>query len=172
MKNNANGVLEKPWGFSILLIVLGAILVIKPGAMMTSFVRLVGTAGLAYGLYSLFISKKRAVWSTLDTGAAILLALAGLFLLISPQTIINILPTAGGIMIILTGAYNTLKALDARQYKVDKSWQMSLLLAAVTVVLGIVILTHRFGTMELLVRILGGVLIYNGLSSLWMLIKQ
>ena len=173
MKEDFRSFLGTPSALPILLIILGLLLILFPGIALTSIVRLGGAALLVGGLNSFGAwprSRYEAGQSHVDKVGGIFAVLGGLYLLIRPHTLINIFPTVAGILIILGGIYNLLKAFDSRKVGYEK-WQVSLLLSVITIALGFYLLYHPFRTMELLVRILGGILIYNGLSSLWIVTR-
>ncbi len=173
MKDKMQSFFRKPWALSVILTVLGIVLLLDPGMMLRSIVRL-GGAALLIGGCSAIVSwtrrRNEAGVSYLDAGGGVIAVLGGLFLLFSPESLINLFPTIAGLLIILSGVYNVLQALDSKRAGFDR-WHMSVLLAVITIVLGAIILANPFGTMELLVQILGGVLIYNGLSSLWIVTR-
>ena len=169
MKEDFRSFLGTPSALPILLIILGLLLILFPGIALTSIVRLGGAALLVGGLNSFGAwprSRYEAGQSHVDKVGGIFAVLGGLYLLIRPHTLINIFPTIAGILVILYGAFYFLKALASKSTGFDK-WKVSMVLAVVIVILGIYVLARPFSTMKLLVRVLGGVLIHNGLSSLW-----
>ena len=168
MKDEFRPIQGTPSALPILLIILGLVLLLFPGMTLTLIVRLGGIALIAGGLNALGAwprSRYEAGPSNLDKVGGVLAVLAGLFLVIRPQSLINFFPKAAGILIILGGIYNLLKALASKRAGYDK-WTAGMLMALVTVALGVYLVARPFSTMELIVRILGGILIYNGLSSL------
>ncbi len=169
MKENIRSFLNKPCGMPVVLVVLGAALILFPGMALKTIVRLGGVAMVAGGANAVGAwkrSQNQETSSYLDVAGGVVAILGGLYLVIRPESLINFFPTLAGALIVVSGIYYILKAMDSKRAGFDK-WQVSLLLSVVTIALGILILAHPFGTMELLVRILGGVLVYNGLSSLW-----
>ena len=174
MNSSVRSSLNKPWAFAAIMIILGAVLVLFPGMTLVYIVRLGGAALILGGIGSVVswcrMGRHQAGSSYLDIAGGIFAVLGGLFLMLRPQVLIDMFPTVAGVLIILNGFFNLLKALDSRRLGFSK-WLVSLLLAAVTIALGIFLLAHPFSTMQLLVRILGVVLIYNGLSSLWIVTR-
>jgi len=69
-----------------------------------------------------------------------------------------------GILFIYHGLSNMRQALELRQYK-DKGWWVPVLIAATTILLGIFIINHPFGTMDVVMRIIGACLLYDGLTN-------
>ena len=168
MKAKLQSFLSKPGAMPVLLIILGAVLFLFPGMMLKSVVRLGGIALIIGGVNAIdsWVYRRTEGSSRLDIVGGVIAVLGGLYLVIKPDSLVKFFPTVAGILIILCGVFYFLKALDARRKGAEKS-KAGLLMPAVSVILGIILLNNPFGTMELLVRILGAVLIYNGLSSLW-----
>ena len=57
-----------------------------------------------------------------------------------------------------------LYALELRQYK-DKGWWLPVLIAATTIILGVFIINNPFKTMDVVMRIIGACLVYDGLTN-------
>jgi uncharacterized membrane protein HdeD (DUF308 family) len=72
-----------------------------------------------------------------------------------------------GIIILITGLLNIVNAFSAKKAGASK-WLVSLILAIITVICGVVILLNLNGTADLLVCIIGVVFVYNGVSMLIM----
>ena len=79
---------------------------------------------------------------------------------------ISIIPVVVGVGVIFNGALNLAQALELRRSGYA-NWGVSLALAIVTVLLGLIMVFNPFSTMEMLVAAIGGVILYNGLSNLW-----
>lgn len=153
---------------SILMIVLGLVLALWPGHVMTTAVTILGVALLAGGAISAiswYRGRMRGA-SYLTLAEGILLGVAGIFVLAAPKLLISILPVCVGIVILVNGVVNLAQALDQRRAGYPR-WTVSLTLAILTVVLGLLVVFNPFSTMEMLVTAIGIVVIYNGASNLW-----
>lgn len=169
MKENLKAFLRKPWVFPVLLVILGLFLLFHPGTMLNTVVRLIGAALLIGGLNGVISWLQRrndAGVSYLDVIGGALGLLAGLLILINPESLVSLFPTLIGIAMILYGLLNLLKSYVQKKSGFDQ-WYISLLMALVIVVFGIILIAHPFSAAEVLARVLGVFLIYNGLSSLW-----
>ena len=152
---------------SILMIVLGLLLILWPGHVMTTAMTILGIALLVGGgllIYSWYAARNlNSNVITLTEG--ILLAVAGLVVLVAPKLLISIVPFAVGAMIALNGIFNLAQAFDQRRESYAH-WAASLAMSILTVVLGLLILFNPFSTMEMLVVAIGVIVIYNGISNL------
>ena len=152
---------------SILMIVLGLVLAIWPGHVMTSAMTILGIALLAGGALLIFswYSGRNRDSSVITLAEGIVLAVAGLVVLIAPKFLISIVPFCVGAVITLNGIFNLAQALDQRKANYNR-WTASLVMAILTIVLGLLIVFNPFSTMEMLVVAIGIIIIYNGVSNL------
>ena len=153
---------------SILMVVIGLILVIWPGHVMTTAMTVLGIALLAGGVISIlywYRGRMRDV-SVFRLAEGIVLAIAGLVVLCAPKLVISIIPLIVGIGVCLNGIFNLAQALDLRREGYE-NWVVSLALAILTLVLGLLIVFNPFKTMEALVVAIGVITLYNGVSNLW-----
>ena len=153
---------------SILMIVLGLLLLFWPGHVMTTAVKIVGIALLIGGAITAFSwhRGRGAGVGIIRLAEGILMAVGGLVLLFAPKLLISILPVLLGLVIIVNGGINLIQALDLRRQGYSR-WGFSMALAVLTILLGLLILFNPFSTMEMLVAAIGGIILYNGISNLW-----
>ena len=153
---------------SVLMIVIGLVLVLWPGHVMLTAVRVLGFALLAGGgilIYSWNRGRTEAS-DPLTLTEGILLAAAGIFVLLTPGFIISIVPWAVGGAVLVNGILNLAQALDQKRAGYA-GWMFSLIMAILTIVLGALIILNPFSTMEMLVVAMGVIIIYNGVSNLF-----
>ena len=93
-----------------------------------------------------------------------ILVVVGGFLVLRPLGLIAIIPIIFGILFIYHGLANMRQALELRQYK-DKGWWLPVLIAATTIILGVFIINNPFKTMDVVMRIIGACLVYDGLAN-------
>ena len=153
---------------SIIMIVLGLLLLLWPGHVMTTALTILGIALLAGGIVSIvswYRGRMRDV-SFLTLAQGILLTVGGIVVLANPKFLISIVPLAVGVIVVINGIVNLAQALDQRRDGYDR-WIVSLALAAGTLALGLLMVFNPFSTMEILVAAIGAVILYNGISNLW-----
>ena len=152
---------------SILMILIGLLLVFWPGHVMTTALKILGFALLIGGallIYSWYSGRGRDS-SVITLAEGIVMAVAGLIVLIAPKFLISIVPFCVGAVITLNGIFNLAQAPDQRKANYNR-WTASLVMAILTIILGLLILFNPFSTMEMLVVAIGIVIIYNGVSNL------
>ena len=90
---------------------------------------------------------------------------AGAFLIIRSDVVVRVLPIVFGLFVIFDSLGRIQNALELRRCGYS-SWKIFLLLAVLSVVLGIVMVVDPFGTMETLVMAIGLILILEGALNL------
>ena len=152
---------------SVVLIIVGLILVIRPTMPALVITRIIGVALLVSGAGSLFgWSRNRESTTAMDGGLGGLMAVAGLVLLIWPGLLVNLIPVAVGIGILVHGVTNLFKALELKKAGYS-AWVTPLVLAVLSILGGIFILSNPMGMIKSIFRVIGIVLIYNGVTSLY-----
>ena len=89
----------------------------------------------------------------------------GLFMVTSPKAIMSLLPNIFGLLLIGSGIGNILRSVDAKNAGFGQ-WGVLLGLAIVSIVAGLVLLNNPFETLEVVVAVAGGCLIYQGITDL------
>lgn len=152
---------------ALLSIALGVVLLLWPGITTTVICYAFGAILAVHGLVSIvsfFFSRTGGFAFELLLG--IVSGALGVLFLVQPQIIISILPVAIGLFIMVDGLVNLKRAFELRRLEYGR-WGVTLLLSLVSVGLGLLVLFHPYLAAEALVMVIGGVLIYEGLSDLW-----
>ncbi len=153
---------------SVLYVVLGIVLMIFPSTALKLSCTLIGAVTLLYGavrIVSYFKGGDSLYGSRFDLFFGVLLAAAGVFLLVCPQFIVSLIPIALGIYILVDSFTAMKKALDMKALSFER-WWISFLVALVLAVFGAVMLVNPFGTMESLVVFIGAGFVFDGVYTL------
>ena len=150
------------------MILTGVALILFPGEAMDLTIKIIGGLLLVAGIAGVIMGfRGRGAYQVYTMGGAVFSIAGGIIFLIKPLAVERFLPLVMGIVILLTGLFNIVNAISAKRAGATR-WLVSLVLALITVVLGIVILLNLDGTANLLVTIIGVVFVYNGISTLIM----
>lgn len=160
---------EFRWSYiitALAFLVLGIVMVVKPTLAMNALCYLVGIVLTVYGgfnIISFLMAKERIVTFELIIG--IFTAAIGIFTLISPGSITNILQLVLGLVIIIDSLLGLKRAFALRDLD-SRGWCAMLILSIAAAVLGILFMVKKdlFGT--LLFTVIGLVLTYQGISDL------
>ncbi len=154
---------------SIVMVLLGLVLFIWPGKTLTLAARILGIAllvGAAVSAFSWYREKDKAGSTFASLGIAALCLIAGLVVLIAPKGVVSLLPKLIGIAIMINGAINLAQAFELRNVG-QQGWTSGMVMAGLTVALGLFLVIFSFSAMKAAVMVIGGVLVYNGVSNLW-----
>ena len=153
---------------SILYLALGIFLLMVPGTALNIVCYALGGVVLACAAVQLirYFAVERGVFQSQLTLISGLVCLGlGAFLIIRSNIVVRILPIVFGLFVIFDSLGRIQNALELRRCKYS-SWKGFLLLAVLSIVLGIVMILDPFGTMETLVMAIGVILIIEGALNL------
>lgn len=151
-----------------LCIVAGAVLALYPVAVSSMFVIALAVGALVYGLIHLwrYIQGRRAgVRLTGDLFLAVVSGAFALFALVSPQSILAILPLVLGSMLLVDGIGKLPLAVAALR-GAHPGRGMFVLSSLIPGILGIIILINPFSTARLMIVVFGASLIADGAGEL------
>lgn len=154
---------------SIIYVVLGLVLLFWPAASMLVICRLFGTALMIFGVVKLVmhvISGGDEFIAYADVSTGVIAAVLGLLLLVRPQMFISILPMLLGILIVVDSAMRVQSTWALRKVGYGR-WWIELIFAAVTLVLGILLVVNPFEGMSMAVSIMGAFLLLDGIANLF-----
>ena len=142
---------------SLLYVGLGIFLVMKPGTALNIVCYALGGVVLACAAVQLiryFVVERGVFQSQLTLISGLVCLALGVFLLLRSDIVVSILPIVFGLFVIFDSLGRIQNALELRRCEYS-SWKVFLLLAVLSVVLGIVMVVDPFGTMETLVMAIG-----------------
>ena len=149
---------------------MGLFLLIWPAVVLVLLCRILGAAIIVAGAVFLIqsIIQKREIWKTI---ASVLIIGIGIYVVTAPKWLISVIPFVFGILIGLNGIFNIWNAVKLAK-KQFKTWWVSLIIAIVTIGLAVLIILNPFGAAELLLRVIGIVLLLNGIADIWVLSRR
>ena len=152
---------------SVVLILIGIYMVFHPGNSLNLVVKILGIALIIYGAIGIigFVTQK-SERNTVNLVISILIAVVGLFFFTSPAKVVSFFPTIAGILLIVAGVRDILAAIKT------KGNTVGLVLAVITLILGLIILFNPFGTVEILATVFGIALAYTGITNLIAALKK
>lgn len=150
-------------------VVLGVVLLAWPDTTGNVLCTLLGILLMGYGIFQIigFFTRGDEGWGS---GAVYLLAglcavALGVFALSSPEKVLAILPVALGAVVVVDSCISLKRAFQLKELGMER-WWIAALLAVVTLLFGLVVMFNPFQSALLVIRIVGGVLIYQGISDL------
>ena len=156
---------------ALVTIILGVVLVVWPDRSVSMICAILGGALLLCGLLYVigwFAGTRRQSKSVFMIIPGVILAGLGVWLMTSSSTVIALIQYVFGAVVLFHGILDLQAALALLTQRMNK-WWIDLLLALLTLGLGLLILANPFGTFAALVVLIGIALIYDGVSDLWLI---
>ena len=153
---------------AVVTILMGLLLIFVPNRSIQLLCALLGGALMLTGVIYIFgwLSKHRQtgfpVWFLLP---GVILVALGLWLCTNPASVVLLIQYIFAAILIFHGIIDLQGAVSLMRQGWDR-WWMDLLLAVLTLLLGILIIINPFGANELLMTVIGVSLVFDGVSDL------
>ena len=154
---------------SALCVILGLVLVFRPGLSMRIVCTAVGVVLIVSGVMRMidyFTARDGSLYSQANLVFGIILAVVGVWIVMRPEKVMAIIPIIVGIVIAIHGLHNLQQALELWRDKYDR-WWAALILGVLTVGFGVLLICRPFAAIDTVVMLIGFFLIYDGLSNVW-----
>lgn len=139
--------------------IIGIILLVRPDESVEFISILCGATVimLGVGAWILYFTKFRSTFLAILGTLAVI---AGIILCVKYRSIISAVLFLFGIFVLVGGVVDLVSALEARKNDL-KSWIISVVMAVITIVLGLLVIINPFNSVMALTRILGaGLIVY------------
>lgn len=154
---------------AVLCAILGVVLLVWPGQSIQIACMVLGVVLSVYGAVQIllyFFTKDKTLLSHSMMIFGIVLLVIGIFIILKPDSIRKAIPMIVGILIVIHGLRNAIQAVELKKMN-DDHWWAVLLLAVLTMAVGVVLICNPFAAIDMAVRVIGICLLYDGLSNLW-----
>lgn len=152
----------------ILFVLLGVVLLINPEEVTRRIFYTIGTLIVVFGLIQLLMYFLSNVERSLKRNRfiiGILMIIAGVFFIFGYKIIKNAVPYIMGVFILANGIMKMQTAMNAMKIKGNR-WGLLVLIAALTILLGIAILILANGITNFVLRIVGASMIFSGVTDI------
>ena len=146
------------------------LLVIWPATVITVLARVIAIILMVSGIVSLIPRLMDEVKSYTSIIVSLLITLIGLWMFLSPQAVASIIPIAIGVLLVVHGVQDLSLALEGKKTKAHNWWSIPLM-AILNIVLGVLCICNAFGLVKLGMILIGIMLIYDGLSDMFIVHK-
>lgn len=155
---------------AVLAVLIGIMFIVWPGQITLVFGRIIAVAVIVAGAV-LLLGRVTDIpvnfWRVI--GAAIVL-LVGIWLFVSPQIIASILPIVIGVLLVVHGVQDLTMAAEAKKYQAGRWWTAAAL-GALSIFFGVICICNAFRIVELTMIFIGIMLIYDGVSDMFIVHK-
>ena len=150
---------------AVFIIFIGVALILAPVASLAGAIRIIGIILIVIGAIGVMSFIWFGVSSVPLLIISILTIIIGIILAARPYNIVSLIHVFAGIIIALNGIVNLIGSFNLRKENV-KRWPTAVVMSALAIVLGIIIITKPIAVAATLVRVIGIIVIYNGITSL------
>ena len=159
---------------SALCVILGLVLVFRPGLSMRIVCTAVGAVLIVSGIMRMadyFTARDGSLYSQASLIFGIVLAVVGVWIVIKPDKVMAIIPIIVGIVIAIHGLHNLQQAARLWRDQYEKWWE-ALILGVLTVGFGVLLVCRPFAAIDTVVMLIGFFLIYDGISNVWIVSRM
>ncbi len=149
---------------AVISVVIGLLLLIYPEQSISAI-------GKVIALIIIFAGAVMIISQIVDFGNNILgiivggiIALIGIWIYASPQAVLTIIPIVIGVMMVVHGVQDLSLALEGSKANASHAW-IAYVLAAINIILGFLCIGKAFGLVSLVFRLIGIMLIYDGITD-------
>lgn len=139
--------------------IIGIVLLVRPDETVQFISILCGVTVIMLGIgawISYFTKFKSIILAILGTLAII----AGIILCVRYRSIVSAVIFLFGVFVLVGGIVDLISAIDAKRNDL-KSWIVSIIMSAVTIILGLIVIINPFDSIMVLTQLLGaGLIVY------------
>ena len=154
---------------SLIIIAIGVLFIGWAPAVIPWMAKTLAALLVAVGaifVIAYFFKKERGFLDSGQFAFGILVAAVGVWIFLNPTTFTDFIPKIFGVFIIASGLLNLGQTISLMRYRYGL-WWLSLIFAIITIGIGAALIYKASEANELIVRLIGASLTYDGLSNLW-----
>ena len=151
---------------SVLCILLGVVFIIWNNGVLNVIGSVLAIGMIVIGVVYLGSFFLSIVTNGLSVVMGILVLAVGIWFLADPAVIMSLIPIVIGVILCVHGIQDLELAIETKRNGYEKWWSM-LIIAAVSLVFGVLCIVNAFGMVKLALQFIGIALIYDGISDLW-----
>ena len=150
---------------ALMVIALGVILLVWPGAVITTITRGIGLIIAIIGVFQFLGKLSSRVNRSSGMLVGALIAGVGFWIIFHPERTAGLIPVIIGVVLVVHGVQNISLAFIGKGYGMER-WYVYLIGGLLNLLCGVICVAYAFGVVELGVRILGIMLLYDGIASM------
>lgn len=150
----------------ILSIIIGVLLLIYPAQSLSTIGKAIGAIIILAGLFVIISQLIENGFDAMSMVVGGVLAVIGIWIFMAPGAIVSIIPIAIGVLLVVHGLQDLGLALEATRVHAPRPW-LSFIIAIVNILLGIVCIADAFNMVTLATRLIGLMLMYDGITDIF-----
>ena len=150
---------------ALISMLIGLLLLLYPEQSIATIGKVVALIIIFAGAVMIISQIVEKDKNAVGIAVGVVIALIGLWIFASPAAILTIIPIAIGVMLIVHGVEDFMMALEGARAQAPHAW-LPFVLAAINIILGLLCIGKAFGLVSLVFRLIGIMLIYDGISDI------
>ncbi len=176
MKKKFNQIILGSWFSSVLFLLFGIFLFLKPQLANSIIGYFIGAIILISGimaLYNYFIAKKEIKFISFELIYGIVTLIAGIAIIFNPLSISSIVTLGLGIWMLINSIMKLNTGILLKKYK-EETWPILIVIGILTLISGILLIINPFKGTMVVTQVVGiFVIVYAILDSMhWLLVKK
>lgn len=155
---------------ALLCVVLGIVIFIWPAETIDIFCKVLAIGLMILGAVDLVSYFRNKGMHSFSGILGLIVLLVGIWIFLRPASVVSLIPIVIGVILTVHGIQDLKLAFETKENGYEKWWTM-LIIAAVSLIFGILCIVNAFGMVKLALQFIGIALIYDGISDLWIVTK-
>ncbi len=151
---------------AVLCVALGVVLLVWPAETIDIFCKVLAAGVVLMGAVQLISYLRERDIHPFAGVLGLLLVLVGIWIFVRPASIVSLIPIVIGVILCAHGIQDVKLAIETKANGYERWWSI-LLIAVVSLALGVICIVNAFGVVTLALQFIGIALIYDGISDLW-----
>lgn len=152
-------------GLAVIYLVFGFVVAFFSTSILRTAVRVLGVVVVCYGAWQIFMYLGRNIRQGSYLVMGIPAVLIGLICMISPNTLVGLIPSLVGIVLVVNGAAQLFRALQLKNAGFS-NWAGGMIAAVVMLVLGILLWMRPISALNIVFKAAGFFLMAEGVVML------
>ncbi len=150
---------------AVISVIIGVLLLVFPDESLVTISRVIAAiiiiAGVSIVVSQLVEFNKNLLGVTVGG----ILLIIGIWIYRAPGAVVSIIPIAIGVILVVHGMQDLGMAFEVSKTKASRRW-LPFVLAVLNILLGIICICRAFNVVEFAVRLIGVMLIFDGLADI------
>lgn len=152
---------------SVLCVIFGVILMLRPIEALSVFCSAIGVIMILIGAGFALSYFMNAISNGWASAVGIVIALMGVWILISPDVLYTLIPIIIGIVLLTHGIRDLEIAVKNKRYGAS-NWGIGVVLAIISIAFAIFCILQAFNIVKGVMFLVGAALVFNGITNIWL----
>ena len=154
---------------SVLCIALGLVFIIWRASVLTIVANVLAVVLIIIGVVYMCSYFLNIVTNGFSAMLGLVVLAVGIWFLVQPKVVVSLIPIVIGLVLIFHSIRSIIEAVDAKKYGYGGSHRsaVGLIFSIISLIFGIICVTNAFDVMKTATVVVGIILIFNGVSNIW-----